>query len=175
MHRHNVAHLDLKSDNTIVTKRRQRLIIDFSVANSDRPWSARRMLLHFAHRQYPDTKCPLESLVNALLNRGPAQRPLLGETPLYCEEGQALVLKRKRDVDALENERVRRTRVQTARSRWPFEQASCPSLAPAKATVVPKWPLDRQNCFPPTPTPRHVRLVASPAHSRKKSARYASN
>jgi hypothetical protein len=40
------------------------------------------MLLYFAERQHADIEYPFESLMNALLNRDPAQRPLLNETRL---------------------------------------------------------------------------------------------
>jgi len=146
MHQHNVAHLDLKPDNIVVTRCGQQLsIIDLNLSvqvpeqeswikgyrgteewtapEIEEPdpvyrpiradlWSAGRMLQWFANSQHSDTGCPFKSLMNALLSHDPAQRPLLSETRLPYEEDQAWKLKRKRVDDALENQGVKRNRVQ---------------------------------------------------------------
>ena len=75
-------------------------------------WSAGRMLQWFANSQDSDTEYPFKSLMSALLSHDPAQRPLLSKTRLHYEEGQAWKLKRKRDEDVLENQGVKRNRMQ---------------------------------------------------------------
>lgn len=74
-------------------------------------WASGRVVQYIAERQGAASKHPFRWLVDKLLSQDPLQRPLLSKMgPFY----QALESKRKADVDAREDEGIKRIRLQLA-------------------------------------------------------------